>query len=585
MGFLAMDPHTDKTIRTMAHSENERHIAVVFADILADAGIEFVFGMPGGNTPFMFDGLVDKKDKIRTVLVRHEGGAAFMADMHARLTGKPAVLLGQGPWIGTSGGIGILESLFSGLPMIVVCDTSDYFSLPQHGPYQNGSGDYGAFDLLSMMKSMTKYATLANNPSEFIHGLQQAIKHAVTGRPGPAAVVIKWNVAFETVTLRDVKPRVYDVGGYLNVSPPSISDNDADDVARLLIAADSPVMLVGQGVRSAGASDETTKIAEMIGMPIATSYLGKSAVAETHDCAVGTMGSIGQRLANEKIASADLIFAVGTALSPENTKWLDPGLINPVEKKIVQIDIESRNAGWCFPVTLGITSDAKIALQKIIACLDGNVDPGKAARRIELLKKAKIEAALFDEEITRSGETPIAPERVVKAVNDVIGEDDLVVLDAGNNRMFFAHHFQSRKAGQLLAAGGVAAIGYGPAAAMSAQLTCPDRRVLCVCGDGGFMQHLYALEMVREMGLPITYLVMNNRCLGNVRDFQPPDRRIATEYEAIDFVRIAGGFDVPAVRVEHPADLEAAITRGLESDGPMVIEVMIDDAPHFRLMS
>jgi acetolactate synthase-1/2/3 large subunit len=584
MGFLNKNDQEDKIINTMRNTDKVRHIAAIFADILEDAGIEFVFGMPGGNTPYMFDGLVDKKGKIKTVLVRHEGGAAIMADMYARITGKPAVIMGQGPWIGTSGGVGIIESLFSGLPMVIVCDTSDYFSMPLHGPYQSGTGDYGSFDLLSMMKSMTKYATMAGNPSEFIHGLQQAIKHSVSGRPGPAAVLIKWNVAFENVTLDAIKPKVYSLDGHINVSPPCISDTDAEKAAQMLLDAQSPMMIVGQGARSSKAFDEVAQIAEMLGMPVATSYLGKSAIAETHECAVGTMGSIGQKIANEKVIGADLLFAVGTALSPENTKWLDSAYIDPMKKKIIQIDIESRNVGWTYPITLGITSDAKIALKKIKSCLEDKVDKVKATERINALKKEKIDAACFNEKIMHSNEIPIAPERVVKAVNNAINEDDLVVLDAGNNRMFFAHHFQSKKAAQLLAAGGVAGIGYGPPAALSAQMTCPDKRVVCICGDGGLMQPLYVFEMAKELKLPVTYVVMNNSCLGNVRDFQPPDRRIATEYETVNFAKIAQGFDIQGLRVETPEDLDTAIKKGLETDGPVVIDVIIDDAPHFRLM-
>ncbi|MFO7963335.1 MAG: thiamine pyrophosphate-binding protein [Desulfobacterales bacterium] len=563
----------------------ERHISAVFADILEDAGIRFVFGMPGGSTPFMFDGLVDRTGTIRTVLVRHEGGAAMMADMHARITGKPAVVMGQGPWIGTSGGIGIIESLFSGLPMVIVCDTSDYFSLPQHGPYQGGTGDYGSFDLVSIMRSMTKYATVAGTPSEFIHGLQQAIKHSVTGKPGPAAVLTKWNVAFESVALEHVKPTVYPIGGYLSVSPPCISDDDAEKAAQMLLSADAPVLIAGQGVRSAGAHEEVVTLAEMIGMPVATSYLGKSAVAETHDCAVGTMGSIGRKIANEKIMDSDLILAVGTALSPENTQWLDPSFIDPTRRKMIQIDIESRNAGWTFPVTLGITSDAKPALKKIVTRLKDRADSTKATQRIEALKAAKRRAKCFDEDIMHSDGVPIAPERVVKAVNRVIGNDDLLVLDAGNNRMFFAHHFQSKKAGQVLAAGGVAAIGYGPAASLSAQMTCPDKRVICPCGDGGLMQHLYVFEMAREMKLPVTWVVMNNSCLGNVMDFQPPGRRIATRYQTVDFVRIAEGFGIAAKRVTKPEDLEDAIATAHNSSEPALVDVITDDAPHFRLMA
>jgi len=326
-------------------------------------------------------------------------------------------------------------------------------------------------------------------------------------------------------------------------------------------------------------------IAEKMGMPVATSYLGKSAIAETHDCAVGTMGNIGQKIANEMVMKSDLILAVGTSLSPENTKWLDADYIDPIKKKIIQIDIEPLNAGWTYPVTLGITSDAKIALNKILSFLKDRTDSVKSSKRIEDLKKAKTNAACFNEEIIHNNLTPIAPERVVKAVNEAIGEDDLIVLDAGNNRMWFAHHFKSKKAGQVLAGGGVAAIGYGVAGALGAQLTCPDKRVICITGDGGLMQHLYVFEMAREMKLPITWIVLNNSCLGSVMDYQPADRRIISTYETINFAKIANGFGILSVRVEKAEDLDKAVITGLECDEPMVVEVIVDDPPQFRITS
>jgi len=559
-----------------------RHL---FADILVEAGIDHVFGMPGGCTPFLYDALFDKKDQINTVLVRHEGGAAVMADLHARLTGKPAVVMGQGPWIGTSGGIGVIESLHTGLPMLIICDTSDYFSLPQHGPYQSGSGEYGSFDLPSMMKAMTKYTTVASNASEFLHGLQLAIKHATTGRPGPAAVLIKWNVAFESVDPNAVKPPLHPLSGHLNTSPPCISPADADRAVEMLLTARSPVMITGQGVRCSQAFDQVEELAELIGIPVATSFLGKSTIPETHDCALGTMGAIGQKVANEKITSADVILAVGSSLAPDNTRWLSPEFIDPKRQKIIQIDIESRNAGWTFPVEMGITSDAKLALQAIIQGIRSRGVSFDVGERIAGLQKAKLEADCFNEELVNSNATPIAPERVVKEINAVIDDDDLLVLDGGNNRMWFTHHFQCKKAGQVLAGGGVAAVGYGPPAALAAQIIHPERRVICACGDGGLMMHLYALEMARDLELPVTFVVLNNSCLGNVRDFLPADRRMATEYSQPNFAKIAQGFSLNSVRVEKPEELGSALANAHESGEAWLVEVIVDDLPHFKLMS
>ncbi len=568
----------------MAEAE-ETPLRSLFADILVEAGIDHVFGMPGGCTPFLFDALFDKKDRINTVLVRHEGGAAVMADLHARLTGKPAVVMGQGPWIGTSGGIGIIEAFHTGLPMLIICDTSDYFSLPQHGPYQSGSGEYGSFDLPGMMRAMTKYTTVASNASEFLHGLQLAIKHATTGRPGPAAVLIKWNVAFESVDPNLVKPPLHPLSGHLNTSAPCISPADAERAAEMLLAARSPVMITGQGVRSSQAFDEVEELAELIGIPVATSFLGKSSIRETHDCALGTMGAIGQKVANQKIASADVILAVGSSLAPDNTRWLSPELIDPERQKIIQIDIESRNAGWTFPVEMGITSDAKLALRAIVQGIRARGVGFDVGERIEALRQAKAEADCFDEEIVRSDATPIAPERVVNEVNAILDEDDLLVLDGGNNRMWFTHHFQSKKAGQVLAGGGVAAIGYGPPAALAAQIIHPERRVICACGDGGLMMHLYALEMARDLELPVTFVVLNNSCLGNVRDFLAADRRMATEYSEPDFAKIAQGFSLNSVRIEKPEELGSALAKAHESGETWLIDVIVDDLPHFKLMS
>jgi acetolactate synthase-1/2/3 large subunit len=568
----------------MMDQAEETPLRSLFADILVEAGIDHVFGIPGGCTPFLFDGLIDKQDQITTVLARHEGGAAVMADVHARITGKPAVVMGQGPWIGTSGGIGIIEALHSGLPMLVICDVSDYFSMPQHSPYQSGSGEYGSFDLPGMMKAMTKYTTVASNASEFLHGLQLAIKHATTGRPGPAAVLVKWNVPFATADPDAVSPRLHPLSGLLNTSAPCISPADADRAVELLLAAKSPVLVAGQGVRSSQAFAEVEELAELIGIPVATSFLGKSAIRETHDCAVGTMGAIGQKVANQRITGADVILAVGSTLAPDNTKWLSRDFIDPQSQKIIQIDIETLNAGWTFPVELGITSDAKLALRAIIERIRDHGVSFNAGQRIEELKKAKTEARCFDDAIIHSDATPIAPERVVKEINQVIGEEDLLVLDGGNNRMWFTHHFQCKKAGQVLAGGGVAAVGYGPPASLAAQLANPGGRVICAAGDGGMMMHFYALEMARDLELPVTFVILNNSCLGNVRDFLPVDRRIATDYSRPDFASIARGFSLESVRIEKPEELGDAIKKAHESHKPSLVEVIVDDLPHFKLM-
>ncbi|RJP73549.1 MAG: thiamine pyrophosphate-binding protein [Candidatus Abyssobacteria bacterium SURF_17] len=556
----------------------------VVTDILVEAGIDHVFGMPGGATVFIYDALFDKRDKIRTVLARHEGGAACMADMYGRLTGKPGVVIGQGAWMGSNAAFGIMEAYLAGSPMLVIGDVSDYAGLIQHGPYQCTGGEYGSINLPNIMRSMTKYTTVANSPAELAHGIQLAIKHATTGRPGPACVLVRWDVAMGEIEPDAAHPRVYPLAGHLRISPACISQEDADRVAGLVLDAKDPVMITGRGIHSSRAYAEVQELAELIGMPVATSYMGKSGIAETHDLALGTMGNIGQRTANEKISAADVLLAVGTCLSPENTRMLSPDYIDPTRQKIIHIDIEPLNVGWTFPVTMGVTSDARLALRAIIESIKRMSPRMDVKKRIEELKKLKAENDFFTSDGYGSDEIPISPERIVNDLNETVGPDDLLVLDGGNNRMWCAKHFRSKRAGQVIAPGGAAGVGWSVPASLAAQLVLRDKRVVCVCGDGGMGMMLYALVMAKDNELPLTYVVMNNSCLGNVMDFQAPDRRIATTYPETDFAAIAREAGCKGLRIEKPAELKPALKAAISSDRPAVVDVVTSQEAHFKLM-
>ena len=211
-----------------------------------------------------------------------------------------------------------------------------------------------------------------------------------TGRPGPAVVIAKWNVMLASVdTMSDADPPLWPTDGYLRVNPPSISQKDAKIIAEKLINAKNPVMMCGRGTFASKAQEEVLEIAELLGMPVATSYMGKGIIPETHDLALGTTGALSQLLANEKIAEADVIFVVGSALAPDNTMNCSPDFIDPIRQKIIQIDIESRNAGWTYPIDIGVTSDAKLALQEIIRVIKEKKPKIDVKARIKDLVNAK----------------------------------------------------------------------------------------------------------------------------------------------------------------------------------------------------
>lgn len=554
-------------------------------DLLVQAGIDHVFGMPGGATIFLYDGLVDRQDKIRTVLARQEGAAACMADMYGRLTGKPGVMIAQGAWAGSNGAFGVIEAYLAGSPMVVLADVSDYAGLVQHGPYQCMGGEYGSADLRGIFRSITKYTTLANTADEFVHGTALALKHATAGRPGPTAVLFRWDAALSEIDPSRIRPPLYPLKGYLNVSGPAISIEDAKRAADTLLSARAPVAIAGRGVHVSRAYEELKALAEELAMPVATTYMGKSALPETHELAVGTIGQIGQEAANRSIEDADVLLVVGSCLGPENTKMLSPRFIRPDRQAIVQIDIEPRNIGWTFPVAQGIQADAKGALQSILAAVRARDATLNRRWRLEALRALKAKTGFFAGDAYRSESEPILPERIVGALNRVIQAEDLVVLDCGNSRMFMAKLFQSKSPGQVVAPGGGAGVGWGIPAALSAQMLRPDRRVVAVCGDGGMLMMLHALETARQYRLPVTYVVMNNAGLCNVSDFQAPGRRIATEYEETDFASIAVSMGCAGVKVRKPAELEPALEAALAEERPSVVDVSTAKQPHFVLMS
>ncbi len=363
-----------------------------------------------------------------------------------------------------------------------------------------------------------------------------------------------------------------------------MGDDDAARITELILEAKDPVIIAGRGVHVAKAYDELKELSELTGIPVATSFMGKSAIAETHDLALGTMGGIGQKAANERIMKADLIFAVGTGLSPENTKMLSPDFINPERQKIVQMDIEPRNVGWTYPVAAGAVADARPGLRKIIEEIKKKKPAIDVSARIAAVVKLKSDTGFFTCAEFSSDESPLAPERIVKAVNDAADEHTIICLDAGNNRQWFARHFRSKAAGQVMAPGGAGGVGWGAPAALAAQMIRSDARVIGICGDGGMLMMLHCLETARQYRVPVTWVVLNNAALGNIRDFQSPERRYCTEYLAADIAAYARAAGCEAWRVSKTNELDSAVREALACGGPSVVEVITKLEPHFKLM-
>jgi acetolactate synthase-1/2/3 large subunit len=284
-------------------------------------------------------------------------------------------------------------------------------------------------------------------------------------------------------------------------------------------------------------------------------------------------------VANHALAGADLVVVLGSRLNPNDTLMESPWLIDPGRQTIVQVDIDQRHLGWTFPVRLGVVADVRAFLEHLVGAV--HVDPSAVERRAAWLADVRREHGDHDAPALSDPRSPMLPQRVVAVLNDTMTPEQWLVLDAGNNRIFTYHYFRVRRAGSFFAPGGMAGMGWGPCAATGAAIIDPSRRVVSVVGDGGMFMSIHVLSTAVEHGAPVTFVVMNNGGLANVRDVQK-DRHIAVDLPPTDFAAIARSFGAEGLRVERDTELADALKSAAEAPGPVLLDVAIDPTESFR---
>ena len=466
--------------------------AVGVARIIANLEDPIVLGMPGGHMMRVFDALSWHQDEVRTLLLREESLATVMAEALGRLTSKPAVVMGQGAWVLGDAGIGIMEAHLGSSPMVILVDATEGGSFSHHGPYQSGYGDYGAYDIISGFRAITKRVFVALDPVQAIQMTQLAVKHATAGQPGPVAVVFHSRALIDSVSNAD-QPRLYLDHQYHSRSPVSALHSDVQKAAALLRTSQRPVLVAGNGIRLARADVALRSFAEEHGIPVATTAAGKGIFAETHPLALGVIGSFGNPTANVAVGDADLVLAVATKLGATDTASENPALIDPRRQAIIQIDVEPLNAGWTYPVDVQLVGDAMTGLQALSeeACglhADGEARVARFRRRLGWHPSSPI-----------SGEGQLRPRRVVQILAEEVPQDSVMACDAGENRLFMLHDFVVGDGGTLLQPTGGGGMGYAIPAAMAAALA-GNRSAYAVCGDGGFAMTLHGLMSAIEIG-------------------------------------------------------------------------------------
>ena len=557
--------------------------------VLEEAGIEFVFGMPGGDTGRIFDALYDSS-KVKTVLVRHEQVGSIMAEMYGRLTGRPGVVMGQGIFLACNALFGALEAVKGASPMLLLGDFTDMAPFMHHAPYQAGTGEHGNYDLRNLFASSTKYTAAVYEPKQAMQTLQLAIKHATTGTPGPVAVVFGSRSLAGTVKTRR-PPRVYTTDRLLAHGIVRPAAADVARVADRLLASSSPVVIAGNGVHASRAWSELAALADLLSIPVATTATGKSAMAEIHPLALGVFGNWGQAVANEVVSTADTVLVVGSRLSPTDTCFENPELLDADRQTFLQIDVEPLNIGRHFPATAAIAADAREALAALVEELRPRLTTGTrqgAQRRRDHVAELKALHRYFAEPEQRSDDVPLRPERIITEIGRMLDERALVTMDAGANRLYMTHYYQCRGAGTVYQPSSIGGMGYALPAAMAAKLAFPERDCVAVCGDGGFAMTMNALLTAAQYRIPVVTVVLNNSVLGWVKDGQRRrgNRFIASALGQSDYAKIARAMGCASARIESIADLVAALGRLKAATEPTLLDVVTtEDAPFWQVQS
>lgn len=537
-------------------------------DVLADAGVCYVFGLSGGHTGRIFAALERRQDVIRTLLVREESLASAMAETVGRMTGVPGVVLGQGPWVLGNGLLGTIEAQLSSSPMLLLTDFSDTPPFGLHAPYQSGTGDYGGWDARAAFKAVTKQVFHADAPNPAVIATQLAVKHALAGQPGPVAVIYSIS-ALDGLAGGAAQPRLY--RSRPSIAPPQPGIPDLGPAIAALTAARAPVIVAGNGVRIAGAEGELARLAGAAGSPVVTTPTGKGVFDEGSPLSAGTMGAYGNPLANWALGRADVVLVVGSKLSASDTLAGDSALIDPARQVLIQIDTEPRNLAWTQPVDHPLQGCARCILA---ALADGFADRGARANwaaGANVPRTAPVPDAGPD----------LLPPTIIATMQARLPAGTIYTCDAGENRIFMLHYLRNRAAGRFSQPAGAGPMGYAVPSALAQRLLNPDRPVVAFCGDGGFSMTMNGLITAVEERLPILCVVMNNHALGWSQHSRGP---FATQFARVDYAAIARGMGCAGFSAGTRAELEEAFDAALAALGagqPAVVNVETSMAMSF----
>jgi len=550
--------------------------AEIVIDALKREKVKTVFGYPGGVMIPIFDVLYSTPE-IRFLLTRHEQGAVHAADGYARSTGKVGVcMVTSGPGA-TNTITGIATAKMDSVPLVILSGQVHTNSI--------GTDAFQETDMVGLTRSICKHNYLVKDVNDLAKIIKEAFYIARSGRPGPVSIDLPVNILNSKVK-NYTYPATINLPGY----KPVIRGNpmQIEKLARAIDRAKKPLLYTGGGIISSGATQTLLGLLDKTQIPIVVTLMGLGSIPYDHPCFLGMPGMHGTIAANKALTECDLLIAVGVRFDDRVT---GPLHTFAQQATIAHIDIDASEIGKNVKTCLPIVGDAGQVLTELIKWVKPRLKDAWN-ERVEYWKEK------YPTQYQQKKQGPVTPQYVIDALNDVIDPDAIVVTDVGQHQMWTALYHHYRKPRHFLSSGGLGTMGFGLPAAMGAALGNPDKKVICITGDGGLQMNIQELATCAINRFPVKIIVINNAYLGMVRQWQDlfwnkkysqvclkrgpdcpaecrgMDEKCPRDYIP-DFVKVAEANSVKGLKATRPEEVVPILKKGLHHPGPVLMEFMV----------
>jgi acetolactate synthase-1/2/3 large subunit len=553
---------------------------------LESYGVSCVFGTCGHTNIALLDAI--GRSGIRFVIARHEQAAAHAADGYARATGKPGVLLVHvGPGM-MNAVTGVATAAMDSVPLVTISGDVPSYYAGRH-PHQEVNLHADA-DQTAIYRPFTKRTWHVSRVEDLPRFTERAFWTATSGRPGAVLLNVPMDIFSrpidESVASRYPLPE--------QPARPGLEPGVAGRIAELLASARQPLIYIGGGLRTTAARQAVISLAERLDIPIAHSLMAKGAVPDSHPLLLGMPGFWGLDFTNSYAREADLVLALGTRFAETDSSSWHPGFTwRFPPSRLIQVDIDPAEIGRNFPVEIGAVADTTLAVTAIGAAVSGTrSSPISKPQLREAISAARRGAFAAAREQGRGAEFPLRPQRILADLRDTLPADAVLVTDVGWNKNGVAQCYELPDQGRFITPGGASTMGFGPAAAVGVQIGYQERCVVALIGDGGMSAQLPAIPMAVEQGLPVIFVVMNNRAHGTIADlqaasfgashgceFRDPDGRPYSP----DFAAMARSCGADGYSIGAPDELRSALREALSQAPrrrrPAVLDVPMINEP------